>query len=144
MSTQQSIQNIPHALYRPAIQNTQHPALTYNQPSIQNMQVDEIEYRKPLGIENNQSLAIENQQQLALEARMYVCTLCTTYTKFNDHKKLERHLVSFHKDFQGKRDHENKNDEKNYMGIRIKLKKQFYLNMMKQSQYRISYIIEKI
>ena len=38
MSTQQPIQNIPSAVYRPAIQ--QHPALTYNQPSIQNMQVD--------------------------------------------------------------------------------------------------------
>ena len=124
---------IPSAVYRPAIQNQQHP-----------VQVDDIEYRKHLCIENSHPIAIENQQQLALEARMYVCTLCTTYTKFNDHKKLERHLVSFHKDFQGKRDHENKNDEKNYMGIRIKLKKQFYLNMMKQSQYRISYIIEKI
>ena len=42
MSIQQFIQNIASAVYRPAFQNTQHPALTYNQPSIQNMQVDEI------------------------------------------------------------------------------------------------------
>ena len=79
------------------------------------MQVYEIEYRKPLGIENSHSLAIEYQQWLALDARMYVCTLCTTYTKFSDYKKLERHLVRFHKDFEQtekgskwKRDHKTK------------------------------------
>ena len=43
MSTQQPIQNIQSAVYR--------PALTYNQPSSQSIQVDDLEYRRPLVIE---------------------------------------------------------------------------------------------
>ena len=75
MSAQQSIQNIPSAV----IHNQQHPALTYNQPSIQNMQVDEIEYGKRLAIENDYP-------------DLYVCTLCKSYTKFTGYTKLERHV----------------------------------------------------
>ena len=65
------------------------------------MQVDAIEYRKPLAIENDYH-------------DLYVCTLFTSYTKFSGYNKLERHVEWFHSDFKQtekeskrKRDHEN-------------------------------------
>ena len=74
-------------IQQPVTQNQQYSALEYNQPLIQNMQVDEIEYKKPLAIKNDYP-------------DLYVCTLCTSYTKFSDYRELERHVERFHSDFK--------------------------------------------
>ena len=70
-------------------------------------------------VENNQPLAIANEQPLALEYEMYVCTLCTSPTRFGDYKKLERHIERFHEGFWGQKEkgtkRKNRGDENKKM-----------------------------
>ncbi len=109
------------------IEHMQNSEVGYNQPTVQRQieqtinkpiefnQAASLEYKHP----NNQQQTIQNipntnqivpvvnqprsyNRPIGYEEKSYLCIWCETPTKFNDHKKLGKHIERFHAAFNQK------------------------------------------